>query len=198
MRRKQVSGVSGTRTHSSRDVSCLPVARARPFPRPPTTSAAGASRPTSPRLHLRRRPQRLRRARGRRDRVLRRVRRCVREPPRRRRASGCARCHSRVAGSVRGVVTGDPDDATGERVLDLSCGSGEVTDALLRAGVRRNAWTRATRTPARRSEKRHPGKKCFDWSFEDIARGDVADRAGASRCVPSPCTCASRTFCRRW
>ena len=76
----------------------------------------------------------------------------------------------------RGVVTGDPDDATGERVLDLSCGSGEVTDALLRAGVPSERVDACDPYTGEAFEKRHPGKKCFDWSFEDIARGDVADR----------------------
>ena len=36
----------------------------------------------------------------------------------------------------RGLITGDPADPEGERVLDLSCGSGEVTDALIRAADR--------------------------------------------------------------
>jgi len=76
----------------------------------------------------------------------------------------------------RGVVTGDPDDAAGERVLDLSCGSGEVTDALLRAGVPSERVDACDPYTGEAFEKRHPGKKCFDWSFEDIARGDVADR----------------------
>ena len=76
----------------------------------------------------------------------------------------------------RGVVTGDPDDAAGERVLDLSCGSGEVTDALLRAGVPSERVDACDPYTGEAFEKRHPGKKCHDWSFEDIARGDVADR----------------------
>jgi 2-polyprenyl-3-methyl-5-hydroxy-6-metoxy-1,4-benzoquinol methylase len=72
----------------------------------------------------------------------------------------------------RGLVTGDPDDNDGERVLDLSCGAGEVTDALVKAGVpveRVDACDPYTST----AYHRRVGKTCHDWSFEDIARGDL-------------------------
>ena len=75
----------------------------------------------------------------------------------------------------RGLVTGDPDDNDGERVLDLSCGAGEVTDALVKAGVpveRVDACDPYTST----AYHRRVGKTCHDWSFEDIARGDLVGR----------------------
>ena len=75
----------------------------------------------------------------------------------------------------RGLVTGDPADNDGERVLDLSCGAGEVTDALVKAGVpveRVDACDPYTST----AYHRRVGKTCHDWSFEDIARGAVACR----------------------
>ena len=75
----------------------------------------------------------------------------------------------------RGLVTGDPADNDGERVLDLSCGAGEVTDALVKAGVpveRVDACDPYTST----AYYRRVGKTCHDWSFEDIARGDLVGR----------------------
>ena len=75
----------------------------------------------------------------------------------------------------RGLVTGDPDDNDGERVLDLSCGAGEVTDALVKAGV---PVERVDACDPYTSEAyyRRVGKTCHDWSFEDIARGDLVGR----------------------
>ena len=67
------------------------------------------------------------------------------------------------------------DDEFGDRILDLSCGSGEVTSALVAAGV-----------PLSRIDACDPytheaylarvGKKCERWSFEDVARGAIAER----------------------
>lgn len=75
----------------------------------------------------------------------------------------------------RGLVTGDPADNDGERVLDLSCGAGEVTDALVKAGVpveRVDACDPYTST----AYHRRIGKTCHAWSFQDIARGDLVGR----------------------
>ena len=76
----------------------------------------------------------------------------------------------------RGLLAGaDSADTAEPRVLDLSCGSGEVTDSLLRLGVplgRVDACDPYTGE----AFARRIGAKCHDWSFEDIARGDVADR----------------------
>jgi len=75
----------------------------------------------------------------------------------------------------RGLVTGDPDDNDGERVLDLSCGAGEVTDALVKAGV---PVERVDACDPYTSEAyyRRVGKTCHAWSFQDIARGDLVGR----------------------
>ena len=67
------------------------------------------------------------------------------------------------------------DDEFGDRILDLSCGSGEVTAALVAAGV-----------PPQRIDACDPytheafsnrlGMQCERWSFEDVANGEIADR----------------------
>mgnify|MGYP000019207886 CR=1 FL=1 len=75
----------------------------------------------------------------------------------------------------KGTVVGDVNDENGERVLDLSCGSGEVTDALLKAGIpveRIDACDPYTGEAYKNRIK----KQCNTWSFEDIARGDIAEK----------------------
>jgi hypothetical protein len=69
----------------------------------------------------------------------------------------------------------DETDEFGDRILDLSCGSGEVTAALVAAGV-----------PPQRIDACDPytheafsnrlGTQCERWSFEDVANGEIADR----------------------
>ena len=74
------------------------------------------------------------------------------------------------------VKNGEDDvDEFGDRILDLSCGSGEVTAALVAAGV-----------PPQRIDACDPytheafsnrlGMQCELWSFEDVANGEIADR----------------------
>lgn len=63
----------------------------------------------------------------------------------------------------------------GGRILDLSCGSGEVTAALVAAGVdvdRIDACDPFTGE----AYLRRVGRAAETWSFEDIARGEVSDR----------------------
>ena len=75
----------------------------------------------------------------------------------------------------KGLVVGEPSSEDGDRILDLSCGSGEVTDALIKAGIpleRIDACDPYTQQAYHHRIK----KKCQDWSFQDISNGDVADR----------------------
>ena len=96
---------------------------------------------------------------------------------------------------------------TADRILDLSCGSGEVTAALVAAGVkldridacdpytgaayerrigkkcanlpapRTPRGVRRTRTHENPLDAPSPTRRAETWSFEDIARGVVADRS---------------------
>ena len=66
-------------------------------------------------------------------------------------------------------------DEFGDRILDLSCGSGEVTSALVAAGVPLSRID-ACDPYTHEAYRKRVGTECERWSFEDVARGAVADR----------------------
>lgn len=176
MHRKQVSGVSGTargpRARSPRDVSGLPLARgSRPLP---PTNPPPPPRLTSPPPDAGVRNAYAAHEDGATGYYAESgasyvnphdggVRQCVHD---------AIRAWPEL---FRGLCAGDPDDRDGERALDLSCGSGEVTDALVRAGVPLERVDACDPYTAEAFQRR-VGKTCHDWSFEDIARGDVVGR----------------------
>jgi SAM-dependent methyltransferase len=80
---------------------------------------------------------------------------------------------------VRQLLIQNEERIDYRKVLDLSCGSGEVSIVLKELGY---ADTEACDPYTQKAYEARLGKNCQPWSFEDIVKGSLVDQYSAIIC----------------
>lgn len=80
---------------------------------------------------------------------------------------------------VRQLLLQNEQNIDYKKVLDLSCGSGEVSMVLEELGY---AETEASDPFTQQAYRMRMGKSCHSWSFEDIVKGALIDQYSSVIC----------------